>query len=241
MGEVFSGNFTGSHRMRERIIQFGSCHNEGAAMTGKLWFLAAAPVFVVLAAGCGSNVDKVKAGSWESSSVTYEKAFSKAFEGGVWADAKDEKGGKVVQFTGKISRGMHDFAVEKLHKSDTKIVFVSACNYLAAQNSDGGKSPQTSELTFDITRLPIKNGTLIYALVEGYVANKNNADSIAQLIEYYDKRYWEAGTDVVIQWGVYAGGKMIKVQKITNPHWDTDPMFQGKTDIIMKILFGYSG
>lgn len=101
-------------------------------MTGKLWFFAAVPVFVMLTAGCGSNVNKVKAGSWENSSITNEKAFAKAFENGVWADAKNEKGEKVVQFTGKISQGLHDFAVEKLHKSDTRIVFVSACNYLAA-------------------------------------------------------------------------------------------------------------
>ena len=208
-------------------------------MTGKLWFFAAVPVFVMLTAGCGSNVNKVKAGSWENSSITNEKAFAKAFENGVWADAKNEKGEKVVQFTGKISQGLHDFAVEKLHKSDTRIVFVSACNYLAAQYPDG-KIPQTAELTFDTSKLPIKNGTLVSALVDGYVSNKNNTDSIAQFIAYYDKLYWETGTDVTIQWGVYAGGKIIKVLNISNKYWDTDPIFQGKTDLIMKVIFGFS-
>ena len=208
-------------------------------MTGKLWFIAAAPVFVMLVAGCGSNVNKVKAGSWDNSSVTNEKAFTKAFEGGVWSDAKDEKGEKVVQFTGKISQGLHDYAVDKLHKSDIKIVFVSACNYLAAQYPDG-KVPESPEITFDTTKLPIKNGTLVNALVDGYVANKNNADAITQFLSYYDKRYWETGTDVIIQWGVYAGGKIIKIQKITNKSWDADPIFNGKTELIMKIVFGFS-
>ena len=208
-------------------------------MTGKLWFLTVIPVFAVLTAGCGNNVDKVKIGSWGSYSVSNEKAFAKAFEGGVWSDAKDEKGGKVVRFTGKISSGLHDFAVEKLHKSDLKIVFVSACNYLAAQNPDGN-SPPDAGITFDTTKLPIKNGTLVNALVEGYVANKNNADSIAQLIAYYDQRYWETGSDVLIQWEVFAGGKVMQIQKITNKHWDLDPIFQGKTELIMNLVFGFS-
>lgn len=208
-------------------------------MTGKLWFLAAVPVFVVLAAGCGSNVEKVKLKSWENSSTTYEKAFAKAFMNGVWTDTKDEKGEKVVQFTGVVSPGLHTYAVENLHKSDSKIVFVSACNYYAAQNPDG-KRPQPAEITFDTAKLPIKNGTLVNALIDGYVSNKNNEDAIAQFLAYYDKRYFEAGTDVLIQWGVYAGGKIVKVMKISNKHWNADPTFQGKPELVMKVIFGYS-
>jgi hypothetical protein len=234
---VFS--FSCSHGKPARNRYPNTCHTKGVTMTGKLWFFAAVPVFVMLTAGCGSNVNKVKAVSWENSSVTNEKAFAKAFEGGVWSDAKNEKGEKVVQFTGKISQGIHDFAVEKLHKSDMKFVFVAACNYLAAQYPDG-KIPQTPDITFDTAKLPIKNGTLVSPLVDGYLSNKNNTDSIAQFLGYYDKRYWEAGTDVIIQWGVYAGGKIIKVQKITNKFWDADPTFQGKTELIMKIIFGFS-
>ena len=208
-------------------------------MTGKLWLFTAVPLFVVLAAGCGSKVDKVKAVSWGSSSVSYEKALSKAFEGGVWSEAIDEKGNKVVQFTGKISKGMHDFAVEKLHKSDNRIIFVSACNFMAAQNPDG-KNPPTADIKFDTTKLPIKNGTLVNALVDGYVSNKNNADSITQIINYYDQKYWETGTDVLIQWGVYSGGKIIKIEKIMNSYWNIDPIFQGKTELIMNVVFSFS-
>lgn len=209
-------------------------------MTGKLWLLAAVPVLVALAAGCGSDTEKVKALSGENSKTSHAIAFAKAFEGGVWSDVKNEEGKNRVQFTGKISQGMHDQAVANLHKSDPKIVFVSACNYFATQNS-GGNTPANADFTFDANKLPIRNGTLVSALVDGYFENKNNSDSINQLISYYDKHYWEAGSDVLIQWGVYAGGKIIKIEKITNKFWDADPLFKENSELIMKVIFGYAG
>ena len=204
-----------------------------------LGFLLAASAFVVVMMGCGSNVDTVKSGTWGKNTLPYEKAFATAFENGVWSETKDEKGEKIVQFNGKISKGLHDFAVGKLSASDEKSVFALACEYLAGRMSDGTIS-KDPDVTFDPAKYPIRNGRFVPALADGYISFPANKPFVTALLDYYSKKYWAAGSDVTIQWGVYASGKVLKVKTISNPHWDNDDIFRGKPDVIMTVIFDYA-
>ena len=213
---------------------------QGAHM-GKnaLGFFLAASAFVVVVTGCESNIDNVKRGSWGTYTTPYEKAFAAAFENGVWTEIKDEKGEKIVQFTGKISKGLHDYTVGKLSASDEKSVFSFACNYLAALMRDGTIS-KDPDVTFDPAKYPVKNGVFVPALVDGYIGSQTNKPLVTALVDYYTKKYWATGSDVFIQWGVYANGKVLRVKTITNQHWDNDEIFGGKPEIIMKVIFEYA-
>lgn len=204
-----------------------------------LGFLLAASAFVVVAAGCESKIDQVKRGSWGNYTTQYEKAFAAAFDNGVWTETKDKKGEKIVQFTGKISKGLHDYAVGKLSVSDEKSIFSFACGYLAALVRDG-KMSKDPDITFDPSQYPIRNGIFIPALVGGYIGSPTSKPFVTTLVNFYTKKYWATGSDVFIQWGVYAKGKVLKIKTISNQHWDDDDIFYGKPDIVMKVIFDYA-
>lgn len=204
-----------------------------------LVFLLAASAFVMVVTGCESNIDKVKRGSWGNYTAPYEKAFMAAFENGVWTETKDEKGEKLVQFTGKISKGLHDFAVGKLSTSDEKSIFTFACSYLAVLIRHGTIS-KDPDVTFDPAKYPVKNGVFVPALVDGYIGSPTNKPLVTALNDYYTKKYWATGSDVRISWGVYAKGKVLRVKTISNQHWNDDGIFSGKPEIIMKVIFDYA-
>jgi hypothetical protein len=122
--------------------------------------------------------------------------------------------------------------------TDEKINFSSACAYLAALIK-AGKTSQDPDITFDVAKSPIKNGVFVPALVDGYIGSKSNQPLVTALNEYYRKKYWPAGSDVLILWEVIARGKVLRVRTISNPYWDVDPIFRGKTELIMKVAFDY--
>ncbi len=201
-------------------------------------FLMIASVFLALPTGCGNNVQKVQRGSWGSFSVSYLDVLGSAFENGQWSQVKDESGENVVQFNGTISQSIHDYAVEKLKTSDPKLVFQSACSYLAALNRDG-RIAKEKGITFDYSKLPMKQGIVIFERISPFMNDPVNKDIVTALDEFYLNRYWEANSDVTIQWGVYSGGKIIKIKKISNIHWDDDPLYGGKPDSVMRIVYDY--
>jgi hypothetical protein len=181
-------------------------------------------------------MQKVQSGSWGSFSATYQDVLGNAFENGRWSEVKDESGEKVVQFTGKISPAIHDFAVEKLKTSDPKIVFQSACNYLATLNRDG-RVQEEKAITFDVEKLPLRGGIVIFERVGSFISAPENQAVVTSLNDFYLNRYWEAGSEVLIQWGVYA--KAIKIKKMTNRHWNDDPLYSGKPDSVMRVIYDY--
>ncbi len=202
-----------------------------------MYFVMASAVGA-LGAGCESNVDHVKSGSWGSYTAPYGEVFARAFENGVWSEERDEKGEKYVQFTGQISRELHDFAVDKIKSSDQKILIQSACGYLASLNRDGRIS-QDKDITFDVSEIPIKEGIVVYERIGSFIKSPDNSDVVTALNEYYLNRYWEAGSDVLFQWSVYSGGRVLKIRRVANTHWSDDPLFSGRPESIMRVLYDY--
>jgi hypothetical protein len=202
----------------------------------RILFLLLASAFLVFGPGCGNNIQKVQNSSWGSSAIPYRDTLGSAFENGQWSEVKDESGEKVVQFTGKISPAIHDYTIEKLKTSDPKIIFQSACNYLAALNRDG-RITQEKAITFDITKLPMKGGIVVYERIGPFISSPENKEIVTTLNNFYLNRYWEAGSDVLIQWGVYS--KAIKIKKMTNIHWNDDPLYSGKPDSVLRVVYDY--
>ncbi len=202
-------------------------------------FLLIASALLFVGTGCESNVQKVQKGTWGSNTATYAEAFDRAFEDGVWNETEGEDGVKYVQYTGKISRAMHDFAVKSLASTDQKILFQFACEYLASLNSDG-RAASDPEVTFDIAKLPVRGGDVSFERVGTFVSAPENRDLVNALNTFYLNRYWAAGTPVLLQWAVYSGGKVLKVVKTSNRHWDDDALFKGKPEAVMRLIFQYA-
>jgi hypothetical protein len=186
-------------------------------------------------------MNKVKSSFWErDKTITYEAAFSTSFENGTWSEVQTDKNEKGVQFTGRISPGLHYYALESLGKNSASIQFSLASNYLATLIKNG-KVSSDKGITFDIHNYPInKSGMIIYGIMEGYITSKDNMEKMNTLVAFYRKRYWESGSSVLFQWRVFANGKVLKVVKVSNPHWDDDGLFSNKPDTILKMVFDYA-
>lgn len=191
--------------------------------------------------GCGSDIDTVKKSFWANDkTVTYGTAFSAAFGNGSWSEVQAGKEEKLVQFTGTITPGLHEYAVGKLNTSETRIVFSLACNYLAKLIKTG-EAASDKGITFNIRDYPInKSGMILYDIMGDYTESKDNAGKIETLINFYRQRYWETGSTVLFYFRVTARGKVIRVMKASNPHWDRDMMYENKPENILKMVFDYT-
>lgn len=69
--------------------------------------------FGLFLSGCSSDVSMVKNGTMSGfERTTIGKAFEASFNDPKWETFKGKKGERVVQFTGKISKDMHDTAMK---------------------------------------------------------------------------------------------------------------------------------
>ncbi len=210
---------------------------------------------IVMLAGCESktaNLDEAKSGTWAGRSLSYETAFSAAFENGQWAETKDESGKKVVRFTGTISAGLHGYALEKITASGEKAIFSAACEYLAATLWEG-KASTDSSAAFNPANYPLRNGYFIPAQVGPYLAKPENKPHITALVDHYVGKYWEPSSTVVFQWEMTKIGKFDedkpagalqmspRLESISNPFLDMDPQFKGNPGAVMTIVFEYAG
>lgn len=218
-------------------------------------FVPAVLALVVMGLGCesstGGNLDKVKNGNWAGYSTTYGAGFASAFENGQWAETKDEKGKKVIRFTGTISPGLHEYALGKLASSGERALFSAACEYLAATIWEG-KASTDSTAAFNPANYPLRNGYFIPTQVGPYLANPENKPHITALVDYYSRKYWESGSAVVVQWEMTKIGKYDedkpagslkmwpRLESISGPFIDKDPQFKGNPGAVLKIVFEYA-
>ncbi|MFA6471531.1 MAG: hypothetical protein WCU00_05755 [Candidatus Latescibacterota bacterium] len=204
-----------------------------------------ASLLILMISGCGNNTDKVKNGKRnKTDKITYGEAFAKTFENGTWTELqeKDNLGNTLVQFTGKISQGFHDYAVEKLTKSGNRSMFVNGCHYLAAEIK-AGKTAEDSDITFDTTMFPIgKTGLVFTDRIEDYLSSKDNNEKITTLVDFYKKKYFEPGTEVTLKFSVIYKGKIIKIYDAASKNWEYDMMFSGTQgpDNVIRTVFDYA-
>jgi len=69
-------------------------------------------IFALFLSGCSSDVSKVKNGTMPGyEKTTIGKAFEASFDDVKWEAFEGKKGERVVQFTGKISKDLHNTAL----------------------------------------------------------------------------------------------------------------------------------
>lgn len=195
----------------------------------------------LVSVGCQKAPDKVKNGFMDDEkSLTYGQAFSTVFDEGVWTETKDESGEKVIQFTGKISSGLHEFAIGKLGKSSENSIFYSSCNYLASLVKKGIITDD-STLTINLRDYPVTStGHLLSDIMGDYASSPDNRPKMQALNMFYMKRYWEEGSDVLFQFKLYVRGRVIKVVGMSNKHWDNDFIFSNKPENVLRIVLEYA-
>jgi hypothetical protein len=195
-------------------------------------------VAVVCVAGCWNNVDSAQQANPEGSNIPYGAALNNAFTDGVWKTLPG--GGKIkqVQFDAKISRELHDYCVGKLTKGPLMDLFTQSCGYLGMLIKNN-KVTGDPLINFDTTVYPINaDGSVQMDRAGAYLDDADNRKAVLALEDFYIKRYWESGSPVTIVFDV-SGIKKAKPSKCSGLHWDYDPKFAGKPDMIVSTVYEY--
>jgi hypothetical protein len=102
-----------------------------------------------------------------------------------------------------------------------------------------GKAAGDPLITFDTAVYPIGSDGLVKSDMAGaFLDAPENKSKITALEDFYRKRFWEKGSPVTIVFEV-TGMKEAKATKVSNPHWDNDPQFAGKPDVIIATVYEY--
>jgi hypothetical protein len=208
--------------------------------TNNMLSLAVMLTLAVVLAGCGSATGKVRDGHYNNDKTfTYGRAFEMAFQNGAWSESKDAQGVPIVQFTGQISPGLHDFVSASLNKRGERAIFISACEYTTALMKNGKPEGQQN-ISFKVSDYPvIQQGNLVAAALDTFLTAPDNKAKIRLLNIFFMNRYWEGGSPCTFQWKV-AGKGDYPVVKMTNIHWDDDKEFSGKPELVLPIIFDYA-
>ncbi|MHB9029981.1 MAG: hypothetical protein ACYC9O_14540 [Candidatus Latescibacterota bacterium] len=189
-------------------------------------------------AGCWNNVDSVQQTRPANSLVPFGPALEKAFTDCTWKSIPGEGKEKQVQFEGKISGGLHAFAIGELNTASKVTVLSEACTYLGALIKSG-KAGSDPLITFDTGLYPITaEGVVKTEELGAYLDIPENRKTMLALEDFYRKRFWEQGSPVAIVFAV-TGIKEGKVVRASNPHWDIDPKFAGKPENVMAMVYEY--
>lgn len=155
--------------------------------------------------GCTSgDVSLVKDGTMNGyESTTIGKAFDASFDSPKWEAFETDKGQRVVEFTGKISKTMHDNWIS-LYMSEYDAL-IQQGNMLAARINylDVGRVIAGSE-KFD-------------QLIKHYADQGYDSPERAALNDAIDGWHvWQTGTPAKFQWVINADGKSFQLT-----HWES--------------------
>jgi hypothetical protein len=163
-------------------------------------------MFSFFLTGCSSDVSKVKNGTIPGyEKTTIGKAFEASFDDSKWKAFEGKKGERVVQFTGKISKNLHDTALEKANKA----------------NKDLGGILQLLSLG---QMLPGKE-KLFQSL------NKEDDNLRKEYVDEVINEFWKPGTIVEVQWIIKPDGNSFDLTYLGSRNWEKVP-FKYILDVI---------
>jgi hypothetical protein len=204
--------------------------------------------------GCGDNVSVAKGKKWEGSKIKLDTIISLAFDDVTWSAGENVLNAETqkttfgmqeglknqVMIKGRISQKLHDYMDAKFEKGSKIAGFAEALRYVSKLNKDG-KLAQDPNAKFDIKLYPFgENGEVDVDKAEIFMKTPENKDKVDALIAYFEKKYWEPGTDVEIVLSLVARGKVINVVAAKNVFWDNDTKYTNNFTTIMNEIFDYA-
>lgn len=174
-----------------------------------LWFLLALGVLF----GCSnSDVSLVKKGTMNGyETTTIGKAFESSFDNPKWESFKGKKGERVVQFTGNISKNLHDSFIREISQNLPEF--------------------EDSPMSYGLKL------TLFYRVLDNLCGEKEKSQFLQNLgtkcgdeehltpqckevIDTILNELWKVGSRVEVQWIVTPDGKSSNLTHMASPAWE---------------------
>ncbi len=181
-----------------------------------------------LISGCGSSdVSLVKKGTMNGyETTTIGNAFDTSFDNPTWEEFQGEKGERVVQFTGNITQGLHDSAVNEWFTAfGTESDIFTAESYPAFLIL----SAMQNQI---ISRLSEEDYSALYE--ESNQGDQLSAyQSVSEICKLFLKRhYWKVGDSVQVQWIVTPDGESFNLTSLASNSWKGY-----KADLIISAIY----
>lgn len=176
------------------------------------------PLLVVgLLIGCTqSDVDTVKGGTMNGYRTTsVGAAFEASFDNPKWSAFKGEKGQRVVEFTGTISKTLNKSAVSAFEQ------------FLAEQETQLAHAYPTLIYTM-LGNIP-EHKRQIFSEMAGGKTEFERDESVVILARWHE---WEPGLPVVFQWIISPDGKTFSLAYVESAKWEGI-----KTDYILDMIY----
>ena len=152
--------------------------------------------------GCtGGDVSLVQDGTMNGyESTTIGKAFEASFDSPKWETFETDKGARVVQFTGKVSKAMHDSYRQEL------------MNDYDSREQAKGIAVHTVNTIFGPDKLE--------ALIASYSGQGYDDPQRAAIAHAFEEvATWKAGAPVLFQWTINTNGDTFKLTYLQSEAW----------------------
>lgn len=173
-------------------------------------------LLVLVLAGCsGGDVDIVKKGTMHGyATTTVGAAFDASFDDPTWKAFEGEKGKRIVEFSGKISKTLHEDFVKRFLR-------------------ELGDTP--SELLCDYAKNLVSEAEYqrLYESLAGEGNRPQGEVCKDVFLAACDARLWTVGTPVTFQWLISPNGKDFNLAYVQQEGWGGD----FKPDVILSVIF----
>lgn len=202
-------------------------------------------IFIVSCSISSNKVNLVKNGTMPGhEQTTIGKAFEASFNSPKWEYFEDNKGKKVVQFSGIISNKLHADAISEIVAMRQKnpddwqmlirlfnIAFENLMGSSYKQFSDASDNPYIKTLNqeFNCSGISWPGGNYAYPSCEDSKVSDKYANKV---IDDFLNRSWAVGDPVTFQWVINVDGKTFQLQALESKSWGGI-----NSDEIFKVIF----
>jgi hypothetical protein len=182
-----------------------------------------------LLAGCGnSDVSLVKDGTMNGyETTTIGKAFEASFDDTKWEGFESKKGERVVQFTGKISKDLHNSVTDEVRQQLKGLqdfqAFQAKLNLFqpAVEKFGGDKSNYFQKLNkkygCELNRVNYAGGVIAWS--PECKKEETTFQYMDEVIDAFLDESWKAGEAVEAQWIVTPDGKTFNLSHMGSAAW----------------------
>ena len=234
-------------------INLNETKNEGKNNMNKFILMLLVSIGLAFICGCDGSVSQVKNGTLGGhQDVTVGAAFDGSFDNTNWSTITDDKGRKIVRFTGKIKQSTHDIAVKTLMEDQKTLTGQSindeyivglfkaeefnkrATSFLKKDKSTDAKEViiDEEEPTDEAARKLLKN----LKTMDNFKKNWDELDQptrvkiVKDLADDFKRGFWPVGKVAEFSFIVYPDGKKFEVGSFYDES-------QADLDFVLKVIF----
>lgn len=173
-----------------------------------------------------SETNLVKNGTMNGrQSTTIEKAFEGSFDKPEWAFFETEKGKKIVEFKGVISKRTHEIVAKDLstlmnNNDMAQYTFFNniLINFSDEETKDINSLPFIAALNFELPGCMINDNAGILGI--DCPDKATSKEYLDRLIDQGLMETWQIGAPVLVQWTINNDAETFELTHMSSPAWD---------------------